>query len=94
MHQKKENPSKVHQKCIKKGKSIKSASKVHQKCLKKENASKVHQKCIKSASKKENASFTNISRILLTLVNFTNISKILRKIRLVKPVILRKNLAK
>ena len=54
----------------------------------------MHQKCIKSASKKENASFTNISKILLTLVNFTNISKILRKIRLVKPVILRKNLAK
>ena len=46
----------------------------------------MHQKCIKSASKKENASFTNISKILLTLVNFTNISKILRKIRLVKPV--------
>ena len=75
----------MHQKCIKK--CIKSASKVHQKCIKKG-------KCIKSASKKENASFTNISKILLTLVNFTNISKILRKIRLVKPVILRKNLAK
>ena len=72
---------KVHQKCIK------NASKVHQKCIKKGT-------CIKSASKKENASFTNISKILLTLVNFTNISKILRKIRLVKPVFLRKNLAK
>ena len=78
----------MHQKCIKK--CIKSASKVHQTCIKKR---KMHQKCIKSASKKENASFTNISKILRTLVNFTNISKILRKIRLVKPVILRKNLA-
>ena len=75
----------MHQKCIKK--CIKSASKMHKK-------RKMHQKCIKSASKKENASFTNISKILLTLVNFANISKILRKIRLVKPVILRKNLAK
>ena len=75
----------MHQKCIKK--CIKSASKMHKE-------RKMHQKCIKSASKKENASFTNISKILLTLVNFTNISKILRKIRLVKPVILRKNLAK
>ena len=35
-------------------------------------------------------SFTNISKILLTLVNFTNVSKILRKITLVKQSILRK----